>query len=197
MQLFRASKWQESSLRYGVDCIHAMSFLVFSGRHTVLLPEHAVEAGVIPEAVFVEGARDVGACCNGLAAALKPFLRNVLVNGDAEAVLEVMGDVILGKADMVCQNIQRQILGQMLVNEQRDLLHQIPGAGNDGVFSFIYDAIHIEQQIIQCQVDGGIAPIAVGMKFLQKPDQTGLDGRKFCFVKMIIAAAGGGSLTVA
>ena len=80
----------------------------------------------------------------------------------------------------------------MLVNEQRDLLHQIPGTGNDGVFSFIYDAIHIEQQIIQRQIDGGIAPIAVGMKFLQKPDQTGLDGRKFCFVKMIIAAAGGG-----
>ena len=158
-----------------------MRFLEFSGRHTVLLPEHAVEAGVIPEAVFVEGARDVGACCNGLAAALKPFLRNVLVNGDAEAVLEVMGNVILGKTDMVSQNIQRQILGQMFVNEQHDLLHQIPGAGDDGMLSFIYDAIHIEKQIIQSQVNGGIAPIAVGMEFLQEPDQTGLDGRKFCW----------------
>ena len=105
----------------GPDSVHVMRLLVFFGRHTVFLPEDPVEAGIIPEPVFIEGAGDICPGGNGLAAALQAFFGDVLMDGNAEIVLEIMGNVILGEADPVRENVQGEVLCQMSVDEQCQL----------------------------------------------------------------------------
>ena len=58
--------------------------------------------------------------------------------------------------------------------------------------SFIYNAVHVENEIVEREPDRGTAAVAIGVQLLQKPHHAGLDGGKFGFVKMIIAPAGGG-----
>lgn len=112
---------QEGQLS-GLSLFNIVHIFIFFRRDAVLFFKCPKKAGIVAEAEGLIGLGDTHIALDRLLTKRQPFFGDILVDRDAQIVLEHVGNVVLADEKLVAQSVQREILLNMSLNEVADRL---------------------------------------------------------------------------
>ena len=167
---------QEGQLS-GLSLFDIVHVLVFARRYAVFFFECPEEAGIVAEAEGLIGLGDTHITLNRLLTKRQPLFGDVLVNRDAQIVLEHVGNVVLADEKFAAESFKGKVLLDVSLYKIADGL--IEGSGlrlANRVSPLIGHTVQVEDQIIHTEGDQCLTAESITSHLFQKPDQFGLKG---------------------